>query len=93
MNVTVRIPTILRSFTGGASEVRASGGTVADVLASLEEDYPGIGRRILTDTGALQRYVNVFVGSNDVRSLQALDTATPDGTQLTIIPAVAGGRD
>ena len=91
MSVSIRIPTILRTYTGGASEVTAEGATLADVLDDLEASYTGIRTRILDDAGDIRRFVNVYVGSDDVRFLEGLGTATPDGTQLSIIPAVAGG--
>jgi molybdopterin synthase sulfur carrier subunit len=91
MSVSVRIPTILRTYTGGESEVAAEGGTLAEVLDSLDGSYPGIKARILDDQGAIRRFVNVYVGNDDVRFLQALDTSTPAGTQVSVIPAVAGG--
>ena len=91
MSVSVRIPTILRTYTGGESEVSAEGGTLAEVLDSLDGSYPGIKARILDDQGAIRRFVNVYVGNDDVRFLQALETSTPEGTQISVIPAVAGG--
>ncbi len=91
MSVSVRIPTILRTYTGGDSEVAAQGGTLAEVLDDLDGSYPGIKARILDDQGALRRFVNVYVGNDDVRFLQSLDTPTPDGAQISVIPAVAGG--
>ena len=91
MSVSVRIPTILRSYTGGASEVTASGGTLVDVLDDLEANHPGIKARVLDDAGEIRRFVNVYVGNDDVRFLDGLETATPEGAQLSIIPAVAGG--
>jgi molybdopterin synthase sulfur carrier subunit len=91
MSVSVRIPTILRTYTGGESEVTAEGGKLSEVLDDLDAKYPGIKGRILDDTGELRRFVNVYVGNDDVRFLENLDTATPDGTQISVIPAVAGG--
>ena len=91
MSVSVRIPTILRTYTGGESEVTAEGATLADVLDDLEASYAGIRARILDDSGDIRRFVNVYVGNDDVRFLDGLATATPDGAQLSIIPAVAGG--
>ena len=91
MSVSVRIPTILRTYTGGESEVTADGATLADVLNDLESSYAGIRARILDDSGDIRRFVNVYVGNDDVRFLEGLGTATPDGAQLSIIPAVAGG--
>ena len=91
MSVSVRIPTILRTYTNGESEVSADGGTVAEVLESLDSSSPGIKGRILDDEGAIRRFVNVYVGNDDVRFLEALDTSTPEGAQISVIPAVAGG--
>ena len=91
MSVSVRIPTILRTYTGGESEVTAEGGTLAEVLDHLDESYSGIKGRILDEGGDLRRFVNVYVGNDDVRFLDNLGTATPDGTQISVIPAVAGG--
>ncbi len=91
MSVSVRIPTILRTYTGGASEVTAEGATLAEVLDNLEANHAGIKARILDDNGDLRRFVNVYVGNEDVRFLENLATATPAGTQVSVIPAVAGG--
>ena len=91
MSVSVRIPTILRTYTHGESEVSADGGTLSEVLESLEASYPGIRSRILDEQGAIRRFVNVYVGNDDVRFLEALDTTTPEGAQVSVIPAVAGG--
>jgi molybdopterin synthase sulfur carrier subunit len=91
MSVSVRIPTILRTHTGGAAEVEVDGATLAEVLDRLEADHPGIRARVLDDDGKLRRFVNVYVGDEDVRFAQGLQTETPDGTSVSIIPAVAGG--
>jgi molybdopterin synthase sulfur carrier subunit len=91
MSVSVRIPTILRTYTGGESEVSADGATLAEVIDDLEASYSGIKARILDDQGVIRRFVNVYVGNDDVRFLENLDTKTPDGTQVSVIPAVAGG--
>ncbi len=91
MAVSVRIPTILRTYTGGESEVSAEGDTLAAVLDDLDASYSGIKGRILDEAGQLRRFVNVYVGNDDVRFLEELATATPDGTQISVIPAVAGG--
>ena len=91
MSVSVRIPTILSTYTNGESEVQADGGTLAEVLDSLDTSYPGIRSRILDDEGSIRRFVNVYVGNDDVRFLEALDTNTPAGAQVSVIPAVAGG--
>ncbi|GGO76848.1 MULTISPECIES: MoaD/ThiS family protein [Nocardioides] len=91
MSVSVRIPTILRTYTDGASEVTATGATLSEVLDDLDTHYAGIKGRILDDNGALRRFVNVYVGNDDVRFLDDLATPTPDGSQVSVIPAVAGG--
>ncbi|MET2714902.1 MoaD/ThiS family protein [Streptomyces harbinensis] len=91
MSVTVRIPTILRTYTGGQAEVSADGGTLRDVLADLERNHRGISARVLDDAGKLRRFVNVYVNDDDVRFAEGLDTPTPDGAGISIIPAVAGG--
>lgn len=91
MTVSVRIPTILRTYTQGESEVTAEGATLAELLTSLETSFPGIRARILDDRGEIRRFVNVYVGNDDVRFLDGLATAVAAGTQVSIIPAVAGG--
>jgi molybdopterin converting factor small subunit len=91
MSVSVRIPTILRTYTGGESEVSAQGATLAEVLDDLESNYSGIKARILDEQGSIRRFVNVYVGNDDVRFLDSLDTKTPEGVQVSVIPAVAGG--
>ncbi|MDX2849101.1 MULTISPECIES: ubiquitin-like small modifier protein 1 [Streptomycetaceae] len=91
MSATVRIPTILRTYTGGRAEVPAEGGTLADVIDSLEQNHPGISARVLDDTGKLRRFVNVYVNDDDVRFSQGLQTTVGEGASVSIIPAVAGG--
>nr|BFD92733.1 MoaD/ThiS family protein [Kitasatospora sp. Xyl93] len=91
MSANVRIPTILRTYTGGAAEVTAEGATLAEVIADLEKNHAGISARILDDTGKLRRFVNVYVNDDDVRFAEGLATAIGDGAGISIIPAVAGG--
>lgn len=91
MSVTVRVPTTLRTLTGGDSEVVVDGATVGEVLAALEARHPGFSERILDDDGGLRRFVNVFVADDDVRFLDGMGTPVPDGETVSIIPAVAGG--
>lgn len=91
MSVSVRIPTILRSYTGGAAEVTAEPGTLRDVISHLDASYPGLSGRILDETGRLRRFVNVYVGDEDVRFAAGLDTPVPSGSHVSVIPAVAGG--
>ena len=91
MSVTVRIPTQLRTLTGGAGEVNAEGGTVGDVLKALDAAHPGMGERLFDEGGKLRRFVNVFVADEDVRFMDGLATELTDGQTVSIIPAVAGG--
>jgi sulfur-carrier protein len=91
MTVSVRIPTILRSYTGGTAVVTSEPGTLRDVIAALDTEYPGIAGRLLDEAGQLRRFVNVYVGEEDIRLAQGLDTPVPAGGQVSVIPAVAGG--
>ena len=91
MSVTVRIPTQLRELSGGAAELSAEGATVADVLKALEAAHPGFAERLFDDQGELRRFVNVFVADEDIRFLDGVNTETPEGTTVSIVPAVAGG--
>lgn len=88
----VRIPTPLRRYTGGAEAVEASGDTVGAVLQDLDARYPGIRERICDDTGQVRRFVNLFVNGEDIRFLANLDTPVRTGDELSIVPAIAGGR-
>ncbi len=90
--VQVRIPTPLRKYTGGAEAVQAEGATVAALVADLDKRHPGIRERICDDAGAVRRFVNVFVNGEDIRFLQNLDTAVKAGDEVSIVPAIAGGR-
>ena len=91
MSVTIRIPTQLRTLTGGSGEVSAEGSTVGAVLKALDAAHPGIGERLFDESGKLRRFVNVFVADEDVRFMNGLDTEVSDGQTVSIIPAVAGG--
>jgi sulfur-carrier protein len=91
MAVTVRIPTTLRPLSGGASTVEVEAGALSDVIKALDAAHPGFADRLLDDEGTLRRFVNVFVDDDDVRYLDGLATAVPDGQTVSIIPAVAGG--
>jgi molybdopterin synthase sulfur carrier subunit len=90
--VQVRIPTPLRKYTAGAEAVQAEGGTVAALVADLDKRHPGIRDRICDDTGAVRRFVNIFVNGEDIRFLQNLDTALKAGDEVSVVPAIAGGR-
>jgi sulfur-carrier protein len=88
--VTVRIPTPLRTLTGGEEQVQVPGATLREVIETLEKNHPGIRDRLLDDKG-VRRFVNIYVGDEDVRFLDGLDTKLATGTEVSIVPAIAGG--
>lgn len=92
MAMLVRIPTPLRAVTKGSAEVQGKGATVADLIDDLEQSYPGLKERLVDDTGDLRRFVNIYVNQEDVRFLQGKKTALKDGDEVSIVPAIAGGR-
>ena len=91
MAVTVKLPTQLRSAAGNASEAQVEGGTVGEALESLYTQHTELRERIAGDGGGLRRFVNVYIGGEDIRFLEGLETPVKDGDELTILPAVAGG--
>jgi MoaD family protein len=91
MTIAVRIPTILRNYTGGEKQVEANGSSLGSLIDDLDAKHPGLKGRLVTDDGALHRFVNVYVNDEDVRFTGALDTGLSDGDEVTILPAVAGG--
>lgn len=91
MSVKVRIPTPLRTLTGGKDEVEAKGQTIKEVIESLEQDFPGIKDRLCDDKG-VRRFVNIYANEEDIRFLDNLNTAVKEGDALSIVPAIAGGR-
>ena len=90
MSITVSIPTILRTHTGGEKRVTATGATLGDLISDLEANYSGITDRLMDD-GKLNRFVNIYVNDEDVRFSGGLETTIADGDSVTILPAVAGG--
>jgi molybdopterin synthase sulfur carrier subunit len=90
MNTTVRIPTPLRTLTGGQDEVTAEGNTIADLIADLEKRHPGMRDRLLDEKG-VRRFVNIYVGEEDIRFLEGLKTELKAGDSVSIVPAIAGG--
>lgn len=90
MAVTVRIPTPLRTLTGGEEQVTIDGSTVQQVIENLEKAHPGMRDRLLDEKG-IRRFVNVYVGDEDVRFLDGLATALKGGEEISIVPAIAGG--
>ena len=91
MSVTVRIPTQLRTLTGGAGEVQVEGASVGEALKALDAAHAGFGERLFDQAGELRRFVNVFLADEDVRFLDGLATPVTDGQTLSVVPAVAGG--
>jgi molybdopterin synthase sulfur carrier subunit len=91
MSVKVRIPTQLRSLAGGAGEVEVEGETVGDALKALDASHPGFAERLFDEAGNLRRFVNVFLGEEDIRFLDGVNTSVPAGTVVSVVPAVAGG--
>ena len=87
----IRIPTQLRTLTGGEGNVTVGGSTVGEALKALDAAHPGFGERLFDEDGKLRRFVNVFVADEDVRFLQGLETPVEDTTTVSIVPAVAGG--
>ena len=90
--VQVRIPTPLRKHTGGAEAVDAEGGTITALIADLDRRYPGIKDRICDESGQVRRFVNIFVNGEDIRFLKHLETTLKQGDEVSIVPAIAGGR-
>lgn len=91
MAVEVRIPTILRKYTGGERAVEAKGDTVGELLGDLDERWPGISTQLFNEDGSLHRFVNVYLNDEDIRFLGSLGAKVDDGDVVAILPAVAGG--
>jgi sulfur-carrier protein len=91
MAVEVRLPNILRSHAGGQATVKADGETIGQVLGALVKEYPGMSGQLITESGEMHRFVNVYVNDDDVRYMDKLDTKVADGDTVSILPAVAGG--
>ena len=91
MAIEVRIPTILRQYTGGAKAVQAKGGWLATLIDDLETRHPEIKARLVTPDGSLHRFVNVYVNDEDVRFIGGVEAELSDGDQVVVLPAVAGG--
>jgi molybdopterin converting factor small subunit len=88
---TVRVPTALRTFTGGASDIDLQAATVRDALAELDRRHPGIAARVLDGSGSVKPFIRIFVGADDIGSLAGLDTKLTERDEIAIIPAIAGG--
>ena len=91
MAVEVRIPTVFRKFTDGQSVVEVEPGTISDLVNQLEKRYPGLQGQLLTESGDLHRFVNVYVNDEDARYLDKLSTKVDEGDTVSLLPSVAGG--
>jgi molybdopterin synthase sulfur carrier subunit len=91
MSVKIIIPTPLRRITGELETVEAEAGSLNDIVEGLEGRYPGLKARLCDDGGALRRFINIYVDGEDVRFLDSLATRVPDGAEISIVPAIAGG--
>jgi adenylyltransferase/sulfurtransferase len=89
---TLRIPTPLRAYTGGQSEVIVSGAKITEALADLTAQFPAIKPHIFNELGELRPFVNLFVGESNIKDLQGVETPIQDGDKLMLIPSIAGGR-
>lgn len=92
MAVLVRIPTPLRSLTRGAAEVQADASNVQDLIDVLESQYPGLRDRLVENGGELRRFINIYINQEDIRFLQGATTTLKQGDEVSIVPAIAGGR-
>jgi molybdopterin synthase sulfur carrier subunit len=92
MPIQVRIPTPLRKFTGGKDTVDAAGASIAAILADLDQKHPGLRERICEADGTVRRFVNIYVNGDDIRFLDNLKSPVKDGDEISIVPAIAGGR-
>ena len=90
--IKVRIPTPLRPLTKGQGEVEVTAGTIVDMIETLNTAHPGIKARLCDDTGELRRFVNIYVNEEDIRFLKGKDTSLKAGDEVSIVPAIAGGR-
>jgi molybdopterin synthase sulfur carrier subunit len=91
MAIMVRIPSPLRKLTGGQSEIEAKADSIGNLISALDASYPGMKDRLCDETGAVRRFVNIYVNEEDIRFLTHQDTPLKDGDQVSIVPAIAGG--
>ncbi len=93
MPVKIRIPTPLQKLTANQAEVAASGASIKDLLADLERQYPGVKERLYDEKGSLRRFINFYVNNEDIRFLKGETTPIKEGDEISIVPAIAGGRE
>lgn len=92
MSATVRLPGALRDAAGGETKLEATGATLAELIADIDRRHPGFAEQIVDERGELRSYVNVYIGDDDARTRGGAGAAVPDGAEVTVIPAMAGGR-
>lgn len=92
MSITVRIPNPLQKLTRNQAEVKASGANIRELIEDLDKDFPGIKERICDESGKVRKFINIYVNEEDVRFLQRDETPLKDGDEVSIIPAIAGGK-
>ena len=92
MSIHVRIPTPLRKFTGGRDTIEATGASIGAILADLDAKHPGLRERICDADGSVRRFVNLYINGDDIRFLDNLNSPVKDGDEVSIVPAIAGGR-
>ena len=89
---TIRIPSPLRRYTNGQSKVESNGATISELIENLEAQFPGIKTKLCDESSQIKRYVNVFVNEEEIRTLQGIETSITDRDEVSIVPAMAGGR-
>lgn len=92
MTITVRVPTPLQKLTQNQAEIKASGANIKELIDNLETNFPGIKARICDESGKVRKFINIYVNEEDVRFLQRDETQLKDGDEVSIIPAIAGGK-
>ena len=92
MTVKVRIPTPLRKLTGGKADLQAEGSNIREILDNVETQFPGFKENLCDADGNLKRFVNIYLGEDNIIDLEKLDTTVRDGSELSLVPAIAGGK-